>query len=85
MAADQWMEIYRSYETEELDAEILQLRKDVRGSFTAQNHGGTGHQRDLAELRDRLQAAGRVRKERSNGGSGGWSVGQADFSGNRWP
>ena len=85
MAAEQWMEIYRSYEAEELDAEIVQLRKDVRGGFAAQNHGGTGHQRDLAELRDRLAAATRVKNERRAGGNSGWQVGKADFSGNRWP
>lgn len=78
------MEIYRSYEPEELAAEIAQLKKDVRGGFMAQGHGGTNHQRDLAELRDRLAAAVRVQNERRSGRTGQWQVGQADFSGNRW-
>ena len=83
MAAEQWMEIYRSYEPDELNAEIVQLKKDVRGSFASQGHGGTQHSRDLAELRDRLNAAVRVSNEKSKGGS--WKVGQVDFSRNTWP
>ena len=84
MAAEQWMEIYRSYEPEELATEIVQLKKDVRGSFAAQGHGATNHQRDLAELRDRLAAAVRVSNERRGGSTGSWKVGQVDFSSNRW-
>jgi autotransporter-associated beta strand protein len=46
--------------------------------------GGTNHQRDLTELRDRLQAAVRVSNERRGGSAGAWKVGQVDFSGNTW-
>ena len=81
MAAEQWMEIYRAYTPEELNAEIVQLRKDLRGGYTGQGHGGTSHQRDLSELRDRLQAATRVSR---GGGKGQWKSGQVDFSGNTW-
>ena len=84
MAAEQWLEIYRSYELEELDAEITQLQKDVRGSFSGQGQGSVNHTRDLAELRDRLQAATRVRNDRNGPGRGTMRVGQVDFSGNRW-
>ena len=85
MAAEAWMEIYRAYTSDELNAEIVQLKKDVRGSFSGQGHGGTSHQRDLQELRDRLQAAVRVSNEKSKGPSRGtWKVGQVDFSRNSW-
>jgi len=50
MAAEQWMEIYQAYTSDELNAGIVQLKKDVRGAFSAQGHGGTSHQWDLPEL-----------------------------------
>jgi hypothetical protein len=82
MAADQWMEIYRSYESEELDVEIAQLRKDVRGSFTAQGAGSVNHSRDLGELRDRLHAASRVKSERREDATP--MRGQVSFRRNGW-
>ena len=80
MAVTDWVEIYRTYEPGELAAEIEQLKKDLRGGFGSQNSGGTGHTRDVAELRTRLQAASRVREE----GRGGRQPrrGVVDFSGN---
>lgn len=65
MASSEWLEIYRSYTAGELDEEILKLRKDLDGGFTGQNSGGTGHTRDLADLKNRLHAATRVRNQRS--------------------
>ena len=84
MAADQWMEIYRSYEADDLSAEIAQLQKDVRGSFTSPGAGSVQHSRDLNELRDRLQAATRVKSERANRASGNGMRGQVSFRGNQW-
>ncbi len=57
MAAENWMEIYRSYTGEELVEEITQLKKDVRGAFSQQGSGSVNHQRDLGQLEARLQAA----------------------------
>lgn len=85
MAAENWMEIYRSYTAEDLVEEMEQLRKDVKGSFASQGSGGVQHSRDLQELRDRLQAATRVQNERAaRGGGGNPHKGQVDFSGGRW-
>jgi hypothetical protein len=84
MAAENWMEIYRSYEAAELNAEIEQLKKDLRGAFTAQGSGSVNHQRDVAMLESRLQAATRVKNERSARGQGNGMKGTVDFSSNRW-
>lgn len=84
MAAENWMEIYRSYTSTELNEEITQLRKDARGSFASQGSGSVQHQRDLAQIEARLQAATRVKNERSARGSGNKHKGRVDFSGNRW-
>jgi len=84
MAAETWMEIYRSYTTEDLAEEITQLKKDVRGAFTAQGSGGVNHQRDLGQLESRLQAAVRVQNERANRNGGNPSTGQVSFRGQRW-
>ena len=79
MAKADWIEIYSSYTSEELAAELAQLKNDVRGSLAAQGHGATSHQRDLGELRDRLAAATRVATRGAKGGT--WQVGQVDCSG----
>lgn len=84
MAADQWMEIYRSYTTEDLSEEIAQLQKDVKGGFSSQGAGSVQHSRDLGELRDRLQAATRVKNERAGRNGGQGMKGQVSFRGNRW-
>ena len=84
MAAEQWMEIYRSYDSSELNTEIEQLRKDVAGGFTSQGSGSVQHTRDLQELRDRLQAATRVKNERANRNGGNPMKGRVDFGRNRW-
>lgn len=79
MASSEWQEIYRSYSTEELDKEIRDLKADLEGNYSSQQSGGTGHTRDTAGLRDRLQAATRVREQRS--GRGYPRRGRVDFSG----
>jgi hypothetical protein len=84
MAAENWMEIYRSYDTVELEAEVVQLKKDLRGSLSAQGAGSLSHQRDVNMLESRLQAATRVRNERRNRGMGNGLKGQVDFRGGRW-
>ena len=84
MAAENWMEIYRSYTGEELGEEIVQLKKDVRGAFSAQGSGSVSHSRDLSQLEARLQAAVRVQNERANRNGGNPSKGQVSFRGNRW-
>jgi hypothetical protein len=84
MAAENWMEIYRSYESAELDAEIAQLKKDLRGAFNAQGSGNVSHQRDVNMLENRLQAATRVKNERAARGSGNGMKGQVDFRGGKW-
>jgi hypothetical protein len=50
MAEDNWMEIYRSYDAPELAEEVTQLKKDLRGSLSAQGSGSVSHQRDPAML-----------------------------------
>lgn len=84
MAAENWMEIYRSYEGAELTTEIEQLRKDLAGGFTSQGSGSVQHSRDLGELRDRLQAATRVKNERVNRNGGNPMKGRVNFGGGRW-
>lgn len=84
MAAEQWMEIYRGYDGDELNKEMEQLRKDVAGSFSSQGSGSVQHQRDLQELRDRLHAATRVKNERGNRNGRNPHKGRVDFGGGKW-
>lgn len=81
MAAEQWMEIYRAYTGAELVTEITTLQKDVAGGFSSQGSGSVQHQRDLQELRDRLQAAVRVKNERANRNGGNPMKGRVRFGG----
>jgi hypothetical protein len=78
MASSEWQEIYRSYTTEKLDEEIVKLQEDLDGGYSSQNSGGGGHTRDITELRNRLQAAIRV-KERRGGRNQVKRVGRVDF------
>ncbi len=80
MAASDWIEIYRSYTTDELNAEILKLKADLDGGFTSQQSGGTGHTRDTADLSARLKAATRVKEQKA--GRGPVRRGVVDFSRN---
>lgn len=83
MASSDWIEIYRAYESEELAAEILSLRKSLAGGFVQQGSGSVSNQRDLTELRDRLKAATRVTGERSGGRRLSSRVATVDFSDTR--
>lgn len=56
MAMTDWQEIYRTYSTEELQAEIAALKK-LATPLTSQQMGSKSYTKDLREIRDRLQAA----------------------------
>jgi len=79
MALSDWLEIYRAYTGPDLDAEVVSLQGSLKGGFVSQGSGAVNHARDLAELRDRLRAATRVRSERS--GCASARRGIVDFSG----
>lgn len=81
MAKSDWIEIYRAYSGEELDEEMVSLRKSLKGGFVSQGSGSVSHQRDLTELRDRLTAATRVKSERS--GNRKSQIATVNFSGVR--
>lgn len=72
------MEIYRSYTGPELEAEIVNLKKEAT-LYSAQNVGEKGYTKALDLVTNRLHAATRVRNERR--GQGGPSWGVPDFSG----
>jgi len=78
MASTDWMEIYRDYTGEELDAEITKLKKEAT-LYISQGDGDKQYQKDLGSVRDRLHAAIRVRNERRGKGGPSWAV--PDFSG----
>ena len=80
MAKADWVEIYRSYEAEDLRDEITALKRDLKGSYSAQGVGSVNHQRDLPILQDRLGAATRVTNERKAAGAGIPLRGNVDFS-----
>ncbi len=83
MAMENWAEIYRSYTASELNTEIEDLKKSLRGGFSAQGAGSVNHQRDLPQLEARLQAATRVKNQRGSGGRNPMK-GRVSFGGNRW-
>jgi hypothetical protein len=78
--SNDWIEIYRDYSGEELDAEIAKLKQEAT-VYTAQNIGDKGYQKSLEMVQNRLHAAIRVRNERRQGGSINPSWGVPDFSG----
>lgn len=78
MASTEWRTIYTSYSAEELEAEIVALKKEAT-LYTAQNEGDKGYQKDLSAVRDRLEAAVYVRAQRRQAGRG--VVMTPDFSG----
>jgi hypothetical protein len=59
------MEIYRSYSPEELDGEITMLKSQAT-LYTTQTQGEKSYTKALDIIQNRLQAAIRVRNERSN-------------------
>jgi hypothetical protein len=62
---DDWLIIYRSYSVEELAAEIIFLKEEMKNPYSAQGLGSQSAQRDLRQLRERLSAATRVRAEQN--------------------
>ena len=80
MAKSDWVEIYRAYEAADLNEEMAQLKKDLKGAFSSQGVGSVSHSRDLQILQDRLGAATRVINERKARASGMSLRGWADFS-----
>ena len=79
--SNDWIEIYRDYTPEELDAEIAKLKQEAT-LYTAQNIGDKGYQKSLEMVQNRLHAAIRVRSERRQAAGGrnpSWGV--PDFSG----
>ena len=78
MASLEWMEIYRTYSSAELDAEVT-LLKGQATLYTSQTVGEKSYAKDLIMVQNRLQAAIRVRNERSNRYRNP-SVGTPDFS-----
>jgi hypothetical protein len=75
-----WIEIYRTYSTEDLVAEIADLRKQSKSNYTGQSAGNKSYTKDPNLVADKLRAAARVMAER--GGNGGADfAGVVDFSG----
>lgn len=62
---DDWLLIYRSYTAEEIAAEIIFLREEMKNPYSAQGLGSQSAQRDMRALRERLAAAVRVRAEQA--------------------
>lgn len=81
MALADWVEIYRDYSTEDLRELRRELRAEAETSYSAQGLGGKSQQTALSEVRDKLQAATRVLRERTEGASSDDYSGRADFSG----
>ena len=81
MAVANWKIIYRGYTGEALVAERESLQKGLQGGFVSQGSGSVNHQRDVTELRDRLQALTEVESER--GDTTPQRVATVDFSGTR--
>lgn len=78
MASLEWMEIYRAYTPEEIETEITSLKNQAT-LYTSQTSGEKSYTKDLILVQNRLQAAIRVRNERTIG-SRRPSVALADFS-----
>jgi hypothetical protein len=78
MAAADWAEIYASYTDVELASEIEDLKK-LASPFASQQVGSKSYTKDLREVRDRLQAANRVKRMRNYREEDFTAV--ADFSG----
>ncbi len=81
MGVSDWKIIYRSYNGDELDAEIASIKQGLKGGFTSQGSGSVSHTRDTTDLRDRLRAATEVKSERS--GTAAPRQATVDFSNSR--
>ena len=73
---DEWLIIYRSYDSVALAAEIVWLQTQIRNPYNAQTEGNRSYARSTQEFRSRLAAAIQVQGE----GSAGPRHGSADFS-----
>ncbi len=83
MAMSHWYETYKMlYTPAERAAEVEALKEAARSLNSSQSRGDASYTRDLAELRDKMQALARL-KEEEGGTSGRYerSRGVADFSG----
>ncbi len=78
MASSEWMEIYRAYTPEEIENEITNLKREAT-LYTQQTSGEKSYTKELRLVQDRLQAAIRVRNERTIGARRP-SVAMPDFS-----
>lgn len=72
-----WLEIYRDYSGEELEAEITRMKQEAT-VYLSQNIADKSYQKSLDEVRNRLHAAIRVRNERRYRDVPAWGV--PDFS-----
>ncbi len=77
MSSTRWQEIYRSYDADELAAEITRLKTQAT-LYTQQTFGDKSYTKDLVQIEERLHAAIRVRNERRNACDSGSMI--ADFS-----
>lgn len=66
MASSEWMEIYRAYTPEEIETEITTLKNQAT-LYTQQTSGEKSYTKDLIMVQNRLQAAIRIRNERTIG------------------
>ncbi len=84
MSASSWINIYRSYEADELTSEITRLKSEA-SEYSTQGHGDKNYAKDLRVLEDKLTAATTVKNERAAKARGQGSTGlgnpmQVDFS-----
>jgi hypothetical protein len=80
MAYTDHLEVYQSFSSEELTAEIVRLKTERKG-FMSQAAGSKSYTQDLRRIDDMLRAAVRVQNERSGGRTSASSRGTVDFSG----
>lgn len=77
---EEWLTTYQEYTDAELAEEITVLRAQSRNFYVSQTSGQNAYSRAIAEIRDRLAAATRVKRERADRSAGYRRHGQADFS-----
>lgn len=65
--SEEWVSIYRGYDDAALTDEIAFLKTQSRNLLQSQTVGQRGYTRSTAEVRDRLQAALQVQRERGQG------------------
>jgi hypothetical protein len=78
---EEWLSIYRTYDSAALDAEIALLKTQAANFFNAMTEGDRSYARSTLEIRTRLAAATQVRQENSSTTAS--RHGFADFSGVR--